>query len=39
MFVVDGSPVEPMRKQMMPIVKGMGMMNLFKDVRGAMKAL
>ena len=39
MFVVDGTPVAPMKKSMMPIVKGMGMMNLFKDVRGAMKAL
>ena len=28
-----------LKKSMMPIVKGMGMMNLFKDVRGAMKAL
>ena len=39
MFVVDGTPVGPMKKSMMPIVKGVGMMNLFKDVRGAMKAL
>ncbi len=39
MFIVDGSPVQPMKKQMMPIVKGIGFMNLFKDVRGAMKAL
>ena len=39
MFVVDGTPVPPMKKTMMPIVKGVGFMNLFKDVRGAMKAL
>ena len=39
MFIVDGSPVQPMKKTMMPIVKQVGMMNLFKDVRGAMKAL
>ncbi|MEG0505600.1 MAG: FAD-dependent oxidoreductase, partial [Raoultibacter sp.] len=39
MFVVDGEPVQPMKKSMMPIVKQVGMMNLFKDVRGAMKAL
>lgn len=39
MFVVDGTPVPPMKKTMMPIVKSMGFMNLFKDVRGAMKAL
>ena len=39
MFVVDGSPVEPMKRQMMPIVKNVGMMNLLKDARGAMKAL
>lgn len=39
MFVVDGSPVQPMKKSMMPIVKGVGFMNLFKDVKGAMKAL
>ncbi len=39
MFVVDGTPVPPMKQTMMPIVKGVGFMNLFKDVRGAMKAL
>ena len=39
MFVVDGSSVQPMKKSMMPIVKGVGFMNLFKDVKGAMKAL
>ncbi len=39
MFIVDGTPVQPMKKTMMPIVKQMGFMNLFKDVKGAMKAL
>lgn len=39
MFVVDGTPVPPVKKTMMPIVKNMGFMNLFKDVKGAMKAL
>ncbi|ACV21966.1 FAD-dependent oxidoreductase [Slackia heliotrinireducens] len=39
MFVIDGTPVQPMKKTMMPIVKEVGFMNLFKDVRGAMKAL
>lgn len=39
MFVVDGSPVTPMKQNVMPIVKRMGIMNILKDVRGAMKAL
>ena len=39
MFIVDGTPVQPMKKSMMPIVKQVGIMNLLKDVRGAMKAL
>ena len=39
MSVVDGSPVTPMKRNVMPIVKRMGIMNILKDVRGAMKAL
>ena len=39
MFVVDGSPVTPMKQNVMPIVKRTGIMNILKDVRGAMKAL
>lgn len=39
MFVVDGSPVTPMKQNVIPIVKRMGIMNILKDVRGAMKAL
>ncbi len=39
MFVVDGTPVGPMKKTMKPIIKQLGIMNLLRDVRGAMKAL
>lgn len=39
MFVVNGEPVGPIKKTMMPVVKKMGYMNLLKDVRGAVKAL
>lgn len=39
MFIVDGSPVRPMRQSMMPIVKQVGLLNIFKDARGAMRAL
>ena len=39
MFIVDGEPVKPLKKSMMPIVKKVGVMNLLKDVRGGMKAL
>lgn len=39
MFIVDGTPVQPMKKSMMPIVKNIGVMNVLKDVRGAMRAL
>lgn len=39
MFIVDGTPVQPMKKQMLPIVKNVGYLNLLKDARGAMKAL
>lgn len=39
MFIVDGTPVQPMKKQMMPLVKQVGLLNVLKDVRGAMKAL
>ncbi len=39
MLVVDGTPVEPMKKGMMPIVKQVGVMNLAKDAMGAMRAL
>ncbi len=39
MFVVDGTPVEPMRKQMMSSIREIGVMNLAKDMIGAMRAL
>lgn len=39
MFIVDGTPVQPIKKTMMPCVKKIGMMNLAKDGLGAMKAL
>ncbi|WP_283169649.1 FAD-dependent oxidoreductase [Curtanaerobium respiraculi] len=39
MFVVDGTPVGPVKKTMKPIIKQVGIMNLLRDARGAMKAL
>jgi electron transfer flavoprotein-quinone oxidoreductase len=39
MFVVDGKPVKPLRKSIMPILKQVGLLKLFKDLRGGMKAL
>ena len=39
MFICDGSPVLPMRKSMMPMIKEVGIMNVIKDARGGLKAL
>ena len=39
MFVVDGSPTTPLRKQMAPAIRKVGLMNIARDARGAMKAL
>ncbi len=39
MFIVDGTPGQPLKSTMMPLLKEVGYMNLLKDVRGAMKAL
>ena len=39
MFIVDGSPSVPIKQKVMPRVKSVGMLNMFRDVRGAMKAL
>ncbi|MBQ9003070.1 MAG: FAD-dependent oxidoreductase [Eggerthellaceae bacterium] len=39
MFVVDGAPVKPLKQKVMPHVKEIGIMNILRDVRGAMKAL
>jgi len=39
MFVVDGTPTTPLRRQLMPAIKKVGLMNIARDARGAMKAL
>lgn len=39
MFIVDGSPKKGLKESLMPKVKKIGFLNLFKDVRGAMKSL
>lgn len=39
MFVVDGEPQHHLSKRIMPIVKQHGVLRLFKDMRGALKAL
>lgn len=39
MFVVDGKPSEPLMKRIVPIVKERGLFKLFKEVKGAVKAL
>ncbi len=39
MFIVDGSPTVPIKKKVIPPVKKVGIMNIIRDVRGAMKAL
>lgn len=39
MFIVDGSPTKPIKEQVMPAVKKVGIFNILKDARKAMKAL
>jgi len=39
LFVVDGSPVQPLLKKAKAAAGQVGMMNMLKDVRGAVKAL
>ncbi|MCI8367696.1 MAG: FAD-dependent oxidoreductase [Eggerthellaceae bacterium] len=39
MFICDGSPVPPMRKSIMPMIKNVGILNIAKDARGGLKAL
>lgn len=39
MFVVDGTPVKPVKDKVMASVKDVGLINILKDVRGGMKAL
>ncbi|MCL1798500.1 MAG: FAD-dependent oxidoreductase [Eggerthellaceae bacterium] len=39
LFVVDGSPVAPLKKSLVPLVRKVGVMNLVKDLWKGMKAL
>jgi electron transfer flavoprotein-quinone oxidoreductase len=39
MFVIDGAPIVPLRKSVMPIIKRVGLLNILKDARKGMKAL
>lgn len=39
MFVVDGTPTRPLKPQLMAEAKQVGKMNLFRDVKGGLKAL
>jgi electron transfer flavoprotein-quinone oxidoreductase len=39
LFIVDGTPVLPLRKSLTPLVKGIGLMTLLKDMRKGVKAL
>ncbi len=39
MFIVDGSPTTPIKQQVKPAIKKVGLMNIARDARGAMKAL
>ena len=39
MFIVDGSPAEGVKSTVMPVAKRIGLLNLLRDGRGAMKAL
>ena len=39
LFVIDGSPLKPVKQTVMAPVKKVGLMNIFKDVRKGMKAL
>ena len=39
MFVVDGTPSQPLRKRLMPIVKKRGLFKLLKEVKGALMSL
>ena len=39
MFVVDGQPQEPLKQKLMGPAKEVGLMTIFKDVRGGVKAL
>lgn len=39
LFIVNGAPVEPLKRTMKPLLKNVGYLNLLKDARGAMRAL
>lgn len=39
LFIVDGAPVPPLKRSLMPIIKEVGIMNIIRDLRGGMKAL
>ena len=39
MFVVDGTPVEPIKKKLMRPVKGIGLMTVAKEMMGMVKSL
>lgn len=39
LFLVDGSPLRPVRKNLMPLVKSVGVLNVAKDLRKGMRAL
>ncbi len=39
LFVVDGTPQQPLKARMMPIIKKMGIWSLLREVRGALKAI
>ena len=39
LFSVDGTPQQPLRKRVMPLVKQRGLFKLAGEVRGALKAL
>jgi electron transfer flavoprotein-quinone oxidoreductase len=39
LFIVDGTPVKPVRKAMLPVVKKVGYLNLAKDLWAGVRAL
>lgn len=39
LFLVDGTPIRPMRKQLLPLAKQVGVWNLVKDLNKGMRAL
>ena len=39
LFLIDGTPVEPLKSKLKPIIRKVGVMSALKDVRVALKAL